>query len=52
MQVGETVGAKTRDAHKDTELTLIDGLDFFSLERKQKLLQMRESGFEMRVLRK
>lgn len=34
MQVGETDGAKTRDAHKDTELTLIDGLDFFSLERK------------------
>lgn len=35
MQVRETDGAKTRDAHKDTELKLIDGLDFFSLERKQ-----------------
>lgn len=35
MQVGETDGAKTRDAHKDTKLNLIDGLDFFSLERKQ-----------------
>lgn len=29
MQVGETDEAKTKDAHKDTELTLIDGLDFF-----------------------
>lgn len=33
MQVGETDGA--RDAHKDTELKLIDGLDLFSPERKQ-----------------
>lgn len=33
MQVGETDGA--RDAPKDTEMKLIDGLDFVSLERKQ-----------------
>lgn len=33
MQVGETDG--TKDACKDKELELIDGLDFVSLERKQ-----------------
>lgn len=44
MQVGETDGAKTRDAHKDPELTLIDGLGLFSLE-KTNVLQVRECGF-------
>lgn len=40
MQVGETDGA--RDAHKDTELKLIDGLDLFPPERKTNVLWERE----------
>lgn len=48
MQVGETDGAKTRDEHKDMALKLTDGLDLFSLERKQMCCKREKVNLDLR----